>query len=58
MVGSRDAVDAAWLRAQAQECLRLARLAVVPEAINGLAALALEFERKAQQLEDAQRERS
>jgi hypothetical protein len=46
-VDEEPIVDAAWLRRKAARCLELARLAINPEVINGLAELVLEFEAKA-----------
>jgi hypothetical protein len=52
-VDEEPIIDPAWLRRKAAQCMDLARVAVVPEVINGLAALALELETKARALEAA-----
>jgi hypothetical protein len=53
-VDEEPIIDPAWLRRKAAQCMDLATVAVVPEVINGLAALALELETKARALEAAE----
>jgi hypothetical protein len=50
-VDEQAVIDAAWLRQKSAECMDLARVAILPEIINGLAALAVEFDRKARALD-------
>lgn len=50
-VDEEPIIDAEYFRRKAELCLEMARTAVVPEIINGLAQLAAEFEMKARAFE-------
>ena len=50
-VDEEPIVDADYFRRNAARCLELARIAIVPEVINELTRLAVEFEAKARAFE-------